>query len=227
MPFSFSLIIIYGLLWGICLSVIIWESHSIVTCLFHVTLFGWCSCQGFASTFIPQCLYMSRCIWAATWLCLLRYWSVAFVWHPDMICSTVSGWMTYPTSLCVIFFHDVFIVVPGVKSLILCCCYVSFCFTFESTVLHPLEGLLYVYIFFFQVVWEFPMHWLFRPPVFHHLLIVLLIHILEFLCLLCSSQELGVFYIFWCSCFSRVFCGFLGYWVWGFTCVISYWSHRW
>ena len=28
---------------------------------------------------------MSRCNWAATWLCLLWYWSAASDWHPDII----------------------------------------------------------------------------------------------------------------------------------------------
>ena len=38
-------------------------------------------------------MHMLRCILAATWLCLLKYWSVANVWHPDIICFTVSSWI--------------------------------------------------------------------------------------------------------------------------------------
>ena len=85
MSVSFSLIMKCGLLWDMCLSVIIWEFQSIVTCSFSVTLFGLCSHQDFASTLIPQCLHMSRCIWEATWLFLSRYWSTVNVWHPDTI----------------------------------------------------------------------------------------------------------------------------------------------
>ena len=67
---------------------------------------------------------------------LLRYWSAASVWHPDMMCSTVSGWVWHILHLSVVpCLIDVFAVVSGVQCLILCCCDESFSFSFESSVL--------------------------------------------------------------------------------------------
>ena len=52
---------------------------------------------------------------------------------------------------------------------------------------------------------EFPMHWLFRPPVFHHLLIVPLLHILEFFAFFVAVKGLDVLYIFYVPASTRYF----------------------
>ena len=78
---------------------------------------------------------MSRCNWAATWLYLLRHWSAASVWHPDMMCSTVSGWAWHILHLSVVpCLMMCFAVVSGVKCLILCCCDESLQFSHLSPV---------------------------------------------------------------------------------------------
>ena len=70
-------------------------------------------CQGACQLLIfGTCYDMSYCPWLT-------------VEHPEFVCST----------LC----YDIFVVVSGIKCLILCCFYESFSLTFESSVFHPLE----------------------------------------------------------------------------------------
>ena len=85
---SFSYIMMSDLLHGMCLSVLTWWSHRMVAFSFSITCSGLYWYQCCASTLI---LHISRCSWAATWLCLLRYLSVASFLHSDMICSIVSA----------------------------------------------------------------------------------------------------------------------------------------
>ena len=147
-----------------------------------------------------------------TWLYLLRYFSAARVWPPDIKQSTVSGWLWHILH----FFQRHIITFLAEVS---CIQYLVMC-SYNDSIFTPLSPLYFIHLndcslffaFLHQIAWELTMHCLLVMLLLHELFIFSLLLILQLLSFLFGSCGMVNIDIIYCSCLCQLHLSFL--WCW-------------